>query len=263
MISSIMTKSTISFLFFTLLSNVLPAQDNGKSFKNHLDVGIGYQKIYLEDENFSPLNQNGGGLLYALSYRRCAKNSYGASVQYSSGSLFSGPSKRFNTSFINANLSLEYLAGLSKADKPFNSYLGVAYNTRVLYLDWYDLDAFSYTATHGFSLKGMVTVKAGEKHFIQSSLAIPMLQFLGRPPYNGIDEFIIENQDNPANIIFHGNLVSINKYAALEWLFSYSYQLSGRIGINVEYSLYAQKVREPNQVRSLSNTVSTGVRFKF
>ena len=256
-------KSIISFLFFTFLSQILPAQDNGKSFKKHLNVDIGFHKIYLEDENFSPLNQNGGGLLYAISYRRCSKNSYGISIRYGSGILGSGPSDRFNTSYINANLSLDYLVRLSDGAKPFNSYLGVAYNTQVLFFDWYDLEAFSYTATHGFSLKGMATIKIKEQHFIQSSLDIPMLQFLGRPPYNGIDEFIIENQDNPANIIFHGNLASINKYVALEWLLSYSYQLSGRIDFHVNYSLYAQKVNEPNHLRSLSNAVSTGVRFKF
>lgn len=258
-----MERSIIAILFFTFLTVAIQAQDTNKTFKNQLDVDIGYQKIYLKDDNFSPLNQNGGGLIYSISYNRGLNNRFGVSIQYSSGNLDSGPLNRFNTSYINANLRVEYLAGLSLENRSFDFYFGGTYNTRVLFLDWYDLDAFSFTTTHGISLKGLLIKEIGKKHFAQSALTIPVLQFLSRPPYNGIDEFIIENQDNPAIILFNSNLESMNKYLGLEWLLSYTYQFSSRLDLRVEYTLYFQKVDQLNHFKSLSNAISTGITINF
>ena len=98
---------------------------------------------------------------------------------------------------------------------------------------------------------------------IRASLSIPVFQSLARPPYNGIDEFIIENQDKPADIIFSGTPTSFNDFIAFEFCVDYTYKLTKRIDWHTNYTLYTQQVMESNRFKSLSNTITTGVAIKF
>lgn len=259
-----MIKSFIlSFLFLLFFLEVVQGQNLEKISKNQIEIDIGYQSNYLKDINFSPLNQSGGGLATAVKYQRITKNIFGVKIQFSPGNIKSGSNNEFTTSFIHANFELEYLFKLSPEDKAFHFFLGPVYNTRVFYLDWYDLDAFSFVATHGIGIKGLVSRKIKEKHLIKATLSIPVFQFLARPPYNGIDEFIIENQDSPARIIFNGTPSSFNRYIALEFCVDYKYKLTKQIDWFINYTLYSQKVTEPNLFKSFSNTIKTGIAINF
>lgn len=258
-----MKKYTITFLALLCFLNIAQGQNLEKMSKNQIEVGFGYQKNYLKDNIYSPLNQVGGGFATLLKYKRISKNIFGVNIQFSPGSLNSGPSNRFTTSYINANLELEYLFNLTQEENAYQFFLGPAYNTRVLYFDWNDLDAFSYVASHGIGIKGLVSKRIKEKHLIQATLSVPVFQFLARPPYNGIDEFIIENQDSPAKIILGGTPSSFNKFLALEFCVDYKYKLTQHIDWFLNYTLYTQKAREPNLLKSLSNTIVTGITFNF
>lgn len=258
-----MNKSTLLFITLLFFLKIAQGQNLEKVSKNKIEIVVGYQANYLKDANFSPLNQVGGGFATSLKYKKITKNIFGVYFQFSPGSINSGPSKEFTTSYINANLELEYLYKLTPEEGVSQFYLGPVYNTRVLYLDWYDLEAFSYVATHSIGIRGLISKNLKEKHLIQASLSIPVLQFLARPPYNGIDEFIIENQDSPAKIIFSGTPSSFNKFFALEFCVGYKYNLTQHMFWYSNYTLYTQKVKEPNLLKSLSNTISTGIAINF
>lgn len=245
-----------------LLPKVIHAQVS-EGYKSSIAFNLGYQKNYLQDNLFSPLNQNGGGLALGLGYERRTQHIFGVCISFSSGDLKSGENDHFTSSYINANLGLEYLMNIAHQSESTKFYLGGVYNTRVLFYDWSDLDAFSFTSAHGISLKGMAIKKINDKNSLRTSLALPVLQFLGRPPYNGIDEFIIDNQDEPAKIIFSGNLTSLNKYSGIEWKLGYTHHLSPRLNWDIHNTLLFQKVKEINDSKSLSNTISTGLTFKL
>lgn len=259
-----MKKYLLTFLTLICLDLVMLGQDLEKTAKNEIDVNLGYQKNFLKDLNLSPLNQVGGGLATLLKYKRTSKNIWGATIQFSTGNIISGPKEQeFSTLYINANIELNYLFKIPQEKLAYQFYVGPVYNTRVLYLDWYDLDAFSFVATHGIGIKGMVSKKINDKHLIQSSLAIPVFQFLSRPPYNGIDEFIIENQDSPAKIIFNGSPSSFNNYFALEFSLDYKYNITPHIDWMINYMLFTHTVKEANHFKSLSNSITTGIAINF
>lgn len=258
-----MKKATLLFFTLSFFLKIVQAQKLENMSKNQIEIGFGYQTNYLKDVNFSPLNQAGGGFATVLEYKRISKNIFGVTFQFSPGNIHSGPSNEFTTSYINANLELEYLFKLTQEDGAYQFFLGPAYNTRVLYLDWYDLDAFSYAATHGIGIKGLISKNIKEKHLVQATLGTPVFQVLARPPYNGIDEFIIENQDNPAIIIFSGTPSSLNKFFALEFCVNYKYKLTQQLDWQINYILFTQKVKEANLLKSLSNTISTGITINF
>ncbi|MEQ9382711.1 MAG: hypothetical protein RIF36_12770 [Imperialibacter sp.] len=258
-----MNKYTVAFIALLFFLKNAHGQHLKEASINQVGVGVGYQHSYLKDDNFSPLNQAGGGLATSARYQRISKNVFGVNFQFSSGNIHSGPTSGFTTSFINANLELEYLFKLTPDENAFQFFLGPANSTRVLYLDWYDLEAFSYVATHGVGIKGMVSKHIKEKHLLQATLSLPVFQLLARPPYNGIDEFIIENQDSPANIIFSGTPSSLNDFFALGLCVDYKYKLTERVAWHTNYSLHMQTVMATNRFKSLSNTVTTGVAVNF
>ena len=258
-----MKKSIYLFITLLFLLKTVQGQNVAQVFKNQIEVGIGYQSNLIKDTNFSPLNQKGGGFATLVKYQRISKNILGANIQFSSGSIDSGTANEFSTSYINANVGFEYLFGLSEEKNTYHFYVGPAYNTKVLYLDWYNLDAYSYVATHGIAVKGLISRTIKTTHLIQASLSLPVFQFLARPPYNGIDEYIIENQDNPAKILFNSSPSSFNTFIALEFYVIYKYKLSKRIDWYLNYTLYTQKALEPSLFKSLSNTITTGIAINF
>ena len=258
-----MIKSTLLFLALLFFLKIAQGQNLENRSKNQIEISFGYQSNVLKDANFSPLNQHGGGFATLLKYKRRSKNIFGANFQFSPGQFNSGPSNAFSSTYIHANLEIEYLFKLTQKTDTYHFFIGPAYNTNVLYLDWYNLDAFSYTATHGIDIKGLVSKRINKKQFIQATLSVPVFQFLARPPYNGIDENIIENQDNPAKIIFSGTPSSFNSFIALEFGVTYKYKLRQHLDWCLNYALFSQKVNAPNRFKSLSNTLSTGLVLNF
>ena len=249
-----------AFILFTL---TIKAQRLTTTSKNYIGLGIGYRFDNLNDQNFSPLNQKGGGLFYALFYEKRRKNILKLNISYSDGTLVSGERDAFETTYYTGTISASYLKNLSPSDATTKFYIGGAYNLDVYYMDWFDQEAFSYITTNGLSIAGAVTKQLNDKQFIESSIAIPILQFLSRPPYNGIDEFIIENQDTPVKIIFDGDLTSLKKYQAITWNINYNLEISNHINWRLNYTLNVKKVNELNEFKSVSNLISTSVSYKF
>ncbi len=250
-------------IFTTFLIFRVQAQVSDTAFYNSIGLEIGYSIDYLNDQNFSPINQKGTTLLYSANYERWTENSFKISISYGDGTLESRPDNSFNTSYYKARISSTYLKNISKKSSSTKFYIGGAYNLNLLYLDWYDQDAFSYITTNGLSVNGAISKQLNNKHSIRSELAIPFIQFLSRPPYNGIDEFIIENQDQPIAIILDGNLTSFNTYRAFIWNVNYSYRLSQHFNWQIGYTLNLQKVDDINKFKSLTNSISTSVNYIF
>jgi len=250
----------LSFVLFTL---TVQAQSAAKASNNYIGLGIGYRFDNLNDQNFSPLNQKGGGLFYALFYEKRGKNILKLNINYSDGTLVSGARDAFETTYYTATIGVSYLKNLSPSEATTKLYIGGTYNLDVYYMDWSNQDAFSYITTNGLSIAGAFTKQLNDKQFVESSIAIPFLQVLSRPPYNGINEFIIENQDNPVKIIFDGNLTSFKKYQAIIWDINYNLEISNHINWRLNYTLNVKKVNELNKFKSVSNLLSTNLSYKF
>ena len=228
-----------------------------------IGLGIGYSLDHIKDTNFSPLNQKGNALVYSIFYERRSNNILKINIEYGDGILKSGLSNRLESSYYKANIGVTYLKNMAAEKKAINFYVGGTYNLKVLYLDWYDQDAFSYISTNGLSISAAISNQLASRHYIESTVSIPVLQALSRPPYNGIDEYIIENQDNPIKIILDGKLSSFKQYQAFNWNVNYRYEISDYLDWKVAYTLDFQKVADPDTFTSLSNRFSTGILYKF
>ena len=241
----------------------IKAQSVTTTSKNYIGLGIGYRFDNLNDQNFSPLNQKGGGLFYSLFFEKREENILKLSINYSNGTLISGADDAFESSYYAANIGASYFKNLSPSDADTKFYIGGSYNLDVYYMDWYDQDAFSYITTNGLSIAGAFTKHLNDKQFIESSISLPVLQFLSRPPYNGINEFIIENQDSPAKIIFDGDITSLNKFQSFTWDINYNLEVSNHINWRLNYALNVKKVDDLNEFKSVSNRISTSMSYKF
>jgi hypothetical protein len=248
------------FVLFTLTSK---AQIVTTTPKNYIGLGIGYRFDNLNDQNFSPLNQKGGGLFYSLFYEKRGENILKLSIDYSNGALASGADDAFESTYYAANIGVSYFKNLSPSEANTKFYIGGTYNLDIYYMDWSDQDAFSYITANGLSIAGAINKHLNDKQFIESSISFPFLQFLSRPPYNGINEFIIENQDSPAKIIFDGDLTSLHKFQSFTWDINYNLEVSNHINWRLNYALNVKKVAELNEFKSVSNRVSTSMSYKF
>jgi len=248
------------FVLFTLTSK---AQIVTTTPKNYIGLGIGYRFDNLNDQNFSPLNQKGGGLFYSLFYEKRGDNILKLSIDYSNGTLASGADDAFESTYYAANIGVSYFKNLSPSEANTKFYIGGTYNLDIYYTDWSDQDAFSYITANGLSIAGAINKQLNDKQFIESSISFPFLQFLSRPPYNGINEFIIENQDSPAKIIFDGDLTSLHKFQSFTWDINYNLEVSNHINWRLYYALNVKKVAELNEFKSVSNRVSTSMSYKF
>lgn len=253
----------LSIVCIALFVINISAQGTELNLKNYVGVGIGYSFDHINDQNLSPLNQKGNSLFYTIFYERRSENILKIALTYGDGNLKSGLKDKFDTSYYVANLSVSYYRNLSSAQSATKFYLGGTYNLKVLYTDWFDQDAFSYLTTNGLSISGAISQRINEKQYVESTLSVPFLLFLSRPPYNGIDETIIENQDEPIAIILDGKLTSFKKYRAITWNVNYNREIFRRFNWKVDYTLNVQKVTDVNEYKSISNLVSTSLIYKF
>ncbi|WP_339925151.1 hypothetical protein [uncultured Cyclobacterium sp.] len=258
-----MNRALLYTLFFILLAGSIKAQNRTNPKVNYFKISAGYQNNYLKDAILSPLNQQGNGMQFGIAYRRTARNILGVSVAYAAGEVNANETYGLPNTYMDMNIGLEYLVRIANQNETIDLHIGGAYETKAFFVEWNDLDAFSYTSTQGLTIKGILTKRFRPKHSIQTSLGIPVVQFLGRPPYNGIDEFIIENQDSPVIIMLQGEPASFGQYLGLDWDFGYTFQMSPRLAWNIDYSLSLQKVNGRHPYKRMSMTPSTGISFNL
>ncbi|WP_323756525.1 hypothetical protein [Roseivirga sp.] len=238
------------------------AQEQESLPMNYLGIGVGYSFDRIKDVNFSPLQQHGSSLFYSIFYERHAENTLKISIKYSDTILKSGRSNRFKSSTYNPSVSVTYLKNLSP-EQSSNLYIGGTYELNILYMDWNGQDAFSYLSTNGLSVSAAISKQLTSEKNLESTISIPVIQFLSRPPYNGIDEYIIENQDDPLKIIFNSDLVSFKDYKSIRWNINYNHEISNRLNWKVDYDLNIQKVEKAPTFTSLSNRISTSLLYKL
>lgn len=257
-------KASVSTILLILFFSVNAfAQQEESVPSNYLGIGVGYRFDNIKDTNFSPLNQKGNSFFYSLFYERYSKNILKINVKYSDDILKSGPKNRLETSYYSASIGISYLKKITPNQQATNLYIGASYKLDILYMDWYDQDAFSYVSANGLAINAAISKQLTPRAFIESTVSIPVIQFLSRPPYNGLDTYIIENQDKPLNIIFNGKLSSFKQYKSINWNVNYRHELSNRFNWKVDYDFNFQKIEKEPTFTGLSNKISTSILYKF
>jgi hypothetical protein len=250
------------FPIFLLFAASLKAQQ-----KSTIGLSYGVNSGLLKDLNFSPLHYQETGRLVSLQYLRNnpnRKNIFEMGIDFSSGKARADVSAFLTSNFIYGKINASYYRKInaSKNDQ-WNFYAGAGYATNLFYVEWDDNEAFSYVATHGLTLNFKTNYAINQRNQVHSSISLPFLQLLARPPYNGRDEFIIENQNNPAKIFFHGKLATFNQYYGFSWATQYHFSMSKHTDLSLNYNLNLQKVTSENRLIHLQNQLQAGLNFKF
>lgn len=263
------------FILYLLLSvrilNINAQEDTIKprdfNLKNNIGIDLGYNQGYIKDNNYSPLNYTQSGIKTSLKYNRYfpnCKNIIAASIDFNLGKMNYEKIIFFKTDYYSGALNLSYLRKIATIQKnKFNFYLGVQYNTRILFIGWKGTEAFSYIGVHGLSSQFSMYYYIHPRHLLSTIISVPILQVLARPPYNGRNDYIIENQDNPTKILFKGKVSSLHNYLALDWHTKYTYNISRRFNITLAYELIYQKSKETSLLIQLQNNIVTGLQIKF
>ena len=236
--------------------------------KNNIGFSFGPHLGYLKDLNFSPLNYRERGILLSLHYNRGnIKQSrlLTAELNYHSGKLRTSSSDFFTTPFFQASLKVAFLFKVQAVkNKKLSFLLGPEIQSYVQYMQWgEEMDSWNYLMLYGLSLKGLGKFQISGNKMIQTSMSIPVIGNLVRPPYNGFDQYIVENQDNFLKIAIRGEPASFTKYLALDWKTTYHYTATDHLEFTLGYIWRYQYVAGPNKLNNFQNMITTGFRVKF
>jgi hypothetical protein len=259
-------KNACILIFLSLFTAQLIAQTE-TTFKNTIALDFGYNQGVVKDLIFSPLNYTQGGKIMGLNYQKNStneKNKIEAGLHLSTGKLNTDASDYFKASYLLATFDASFLRKIHASnDAKLSYFVGGEYKTSFQLSSWKSLEIFSFIATHGFAIKGLVAYKLNEKQQLESSLAIPIMQNLVRPPYNGNDEFVTDNQDNFIKLATTGKFTTLNKYQALMWKTQYKYDFSRCFALNLTYLMNLQHVTDTHSFTQLNNQFLTSLTFKF
>ena len=235
--------------------------------KNTIGLSYGVNSGVLKDLNFSPLHYKESGHLLSLQYLRHnpkRKNRFEIGIDFSSRKTKTDVSNLFTANYIYGKINASYCRkiNVSKSRK-WNFYAGAGYATNLFYVEWDDNEAFSYVATHGLTFNCKANYLINKRNQIYSTITIPFLQLLARPPYNGRDEFIIENENSPVKIFFDRKFATFNQYYGFSWTTKYIFNVSKLIDLSVNYNLNLQNVTGVNKLTHMQNQLQTGLNIKF
>lgn len=263
-----MKKISAAILLLLFCTSILSGQEmqtDDQGFKkNQFGVSIGIDRGLLKDLNYSPLNYSEKGNLYRLDYRRGIPHvKFSVQAQYSTGVIQTDASSAFDTDYQKGFLALDFWKNIKQPNSRNSLRWGLGYHFYIYYVDWGNQDAFSFLANH--SINGNISVyrKISDRHALEAKLSIPVLSFLVRPPYAGLDEELSTNQDSPVKLITDGSLTSLHEMFEYTLDLSYFYKLSNRFLLQTNYSNRYQNVSEIKKIKHLQHQLSIGTTFKF
>lgn len=236
--------------------------------RHELTLTIGLNQSWLKDSNFSPLNYKGQGVVYGLEYRLSDKLNKGVflvGLSFGTGKYSAAISDALDTEFILGDFILGYLRRTSEPTMRTPSFsFGGRYHFHINYLDWEEQDAFSFLGNHGFEFATSVDYPLNEQHHFQAQLSIPLLSYTVRPPYNGSDEELSDNNDNhPVRLLFDGYWSTFNRLFIYELELKYHYQLSDNFSLNLIYLNRYQNVTNLHKFVQMQNQFRVGTSFQF
>ncbi len=257
-------KWPLFILSILLFSQSMYGQKEG--VKKEFGITVGINSGYFKDINFSPLNYRQSGPVFGLNYLRTKDNKTHFGIELTAGinSLNSKVTERFKSDYYIGNLRVEYLKRISTEDKKLNWHIGGQFLSSNHFVVYEGLNGFTFNFAHSLGIKGMATCQLSPNISIRSSLSLPLLAYVIRPPYNGFDKTTAENGEKPLKLLTReGDFKSLNKYMLLEWKNQFRYKASDRLDLAFNYNLTFQKVNEDTPLTQLQNQFSISTIFKF
>ena len=233
--------------------------------KNKIGIQAGFLQTYHKDVNFSPLNNTGNGYSFGLNYERSTQKKHliFSTIHYSESVLTSRASEFFRYDRYLLNFEIGFLFHKPLPNKNLILNIGGSFQSRTDLIDYKDFKSVSFFNYHGLALNSRLEYTINPKHSLGSALSVPVLGVLVRPPYTGWDKYMIENEDNFTKVLYKGKTTSLNDFFGYNWHVFYNYQLSKRIGIQLQYELRYHKTKQPRKAIIANHQTSVELNFKF
>lgn len=251
----------VAMLFATTDTYGQPSQSK------ELGITIGYNYGYFKDLNFSPLNYRQKGLAVAFDYtffNRRNGDLLNAHVGFAPNSIESSAAEHFKSDYLIGDIRFEYLKKSTKSTEKRSVYVGGQFNSHHNFVIWDGLDAFTYLFGHQLAAKGMLKWQLNNNRSIQTSLAIPVVGWTVRPPYNGFDKTTEANESKLFNLITkEGQLTSVHKYILVDWNIQYRLATAGKWDIALTYGLQYEHFNDEHSLTRLHNQFAAVGILKF
>ncbi len=238
------------------------------NFSNkELGVTVGYNYGYFKDLNYSPLNYKQGGLAIAFDYtfpNRRNGDLWNIHLGFAPNTIESVAAEHFTADYLIGDIRFDYLKKMKTKNARLSAYLGGQFNSHHNFVNWDGLDSFTYLFGHNLAAKGQVKWQLKNKHSIQSSLAIPVVSWTVRPPYNGFNKTTEENESSPLKLITaEGKLTTVNTYFMVDWDIQYRFVTKGKWDLALKYSLQYEHYKDVHSLTRLQNQVAVTGILKF
>ena len=221
----------------------------------------------LKDSNFSPLNYNQRGQTITLNYQtygRQTGNLFGIKLAFSPNLISTEGVDYFSSDYYLGTISLAYLKNKNLIASNQALHIGGQLQSDLQLVDFEGLDAFTYLFAHSLALKGKYSYEIGRRHRLQSSLSIPVLSYIVRPPHNGYNKTTEANEDSPLKLIsVDGQLTSLKTYQTVNWMLEYRYAVGQKWELAVGYQLLYQRHKDIHQFTRFNHQISLGGVVRF
>lgn len=255
------------------------AQDVGR--KNSFSLHIGAAQLIRQDLIFSPfIHSDISSTNIGLDYTREAKLYHKLILRYSNFQAMVADPYEFSVhqktepayphsfNFI----ELDYLIG-KKVRQEDNSSLTVggvlAADVQVMNYAYGRISSFGYYSTLGLGLFADYAIVINEKNKLSASIQLPLVQWIARPPYIGIDDEFIENISSHSRFktfmafIGDGKFSTWNTVQNVDLSLKYSYSINAKWNIGASYRFEFIHSSQPRNLLSFRNALNLFTTINF
>lgn len=131
------------------------------------------------------------------------------------------------------------------------------------------ISSFGYYSAFGLGIFGRHSVEINKKHRILTSLQLPVLAWLSRPPYMGIDDEFIENISSHSGsktllaFISDGELVTWNRLQTFDAGLTYTYRFNERLDLGAGYLFEFVHANQPQNLISFRNSINISLTIRL
>jgi len=233
--------------------------------KNAINLSAGLETGYFKDLNFSPLNYKSTGVAINFGYSRSFKNGsrFFLLTNPQVGAISTEASEAHKADHYTADIGIGYLVQLPMNASKLKAHVGGQYHTYLDLVFFNGVDAVTFFGLHSFDLLGEVSYELSDQHTLKTSLSLPVLGLLVRPPYTGWDKYIVEHAANPLPVFYRGNWTSYNDYLAFTWKLHYAFELGPKLDLVASYQFNYHHTKQLKTATLVSNQLTIGTQFKF
>ncbi len=252
----------------TVLVSVCPtvATAGGKPRANVLEAQFGARYRVLRDDVYSLLRFGGLEAQVALGYEhRWARHRLGMRGGFALGRM-NNEGQHFPSRSSVLDFDLQYLTKVpvgGPAQQRHHIWLGAALASTNWLLYFNDYENLSWTTSQAAALRMEYERRFGERHSLVLRADLPVVAWVGRPPYAGYDGRISEIQDHPVAHLLEGEIGSLHNFLNPAGSMGYRLSLDKVTEIDLRYTSTYLWTTSRRRVRSLSNGASLAVRLRF